>query len=85
MYRLDVNRDGTGIESSGWFRASNDTKERNEASMVSSRLCALHWIIVLYESVVPATMKAEVSSLPVAVQIKFAGFPPLILNPSLPL
>lgn len=62
LYRLDVNRDGTGIESSGWFRASNDTKDRNETSMVASRLCALHWIIVLYESVVPAALKAEVSA-----------------------
>ncbi|CAB9503730.1 Protein VAC14 homolog [Seminavis robusta] len=59
LYRIDVNRDGTGIESPGWYRASNDTKERNEESMVSSRLCALHWIIVLYESVVPDALKAE--------------------------
>jgi hypothetical protein len=25
-----------------------------------SRLCALHWIIVLYESVVPDVLKADV-------------------------
>jgi hypothetical protein len=61
LYRIDVNRDGTGIESPGWYRASNDTKERNEDSMVSSRLCALHWVIVLYESVVPDALKADVS------------------------
>lgn len=60
LYRIDVNRDGTGIESPGWYRASTDTKERNEESMVSSRLCALHWVIVLYESVVPDALKAEV-------------------------
>ena len=60
LYRIDVNPE-TGIESPGWYRASNDTKERNEESMVSSRLCALHWIIVLYESVVPDALKAEVS------------------------
>lgn len=59
LYRMDVKRDGTGIESPGWFRASNDTKERNNESMVSSRLCALHWVIVLYESVVPDALKAE--------------------------
>lgn len=59
LYRLDVKPDGTGIESPGWFRASNEAKERNEESMVSSRLCALHWIIVLYESVVPDQLKAE--------------------------
>lgn len=60
LYRIDVNRDGTGIESPGWYRASNDTKERCEESMVSSRLCALHWVIVLYDSVVPDALKAEV-------------------------
>lgn len=81
LYRLDVNRDGTGIESSGWFRASNDTKERNETGMVASRLCALHWIIVLYESVVPATMKAEVSaSNPLSLCLCVtAGYPQLTL------
>lgn len=60
LYRIDVNRDGTGIERPGWFRKSSDTKERDEESMVSSRLCALHWVIVLYESVVPDSLKAEV-------------------------
>jgi len=71
LYRLDVNRDGTGIESPGWFRASNDKTERNEESMVSSRLCALHWIIVLYESVVPDPLKAEVRSLLLALSFSF--------------
>ncbi len=60
-YRIDVKIDGTGIESQGWFRASNDTKEENVDSMMLSRLCALHWIIVLYESVVPDELKADVS------------------------
>lgn len=63
LYRVDVIRDGTGIESPGWYRASNDTTQRNEESMVSSRLCALHWVIVLYESVVPDALKADVSTL----------------------
>mmetsp|Transcript_57459 Transcript_57459/g.66364 ORF Transcript_57459/g.66364 Transcript_57459/m.66364 type:complete len:1069 (+) Transcript_57459:501-3707(+) len=58
-YRMDVKHDGTGIESQGWFRASNDTKEANVDSMMMSRLCALHWIIVLYESVVPDVLKAD--------------------------
>jgi hypothetical protein len=49
-----------GIESQGWFRASDDTKEANVDSMMMSRLCALHWIIVLYESVVPDVLKADV-------------------------
>ena len=60
-YRIDVKQDGTGIESQGWFRASRDTKEVDIDSMVMSRLCALHWIIVLYESVVPDVLKADVS------------------------
>ena len=59
-YRIDVKQDGTGIESQGWFRASIDTKEADVDSMVMSRLCALHWIIVLYESVVPDVLKADV-------------------------
>lgn len=49
-----------GIESQGWFRASDDTKEANVDSMMMSRLCALQWIIVLYESVVPDVLKADV-------------------------
>jgi hypothetical protein len=60
-YRMDVAQDGTGIESRGWFRASNDTKDRSDDSMIMSRLCALHWVIVLYESVVPDALKADVS------------------------
>jgi Vacuolar 14 Fab1-binding region len=60
-YRMDVKHDGTGIESQGWFRKSNDTKETNIDSMMWSRLCALQWIVVLYESVVPDALKADVS------------------------
>jgi hypothetical protein len=60
-YRMDVKHDGTGIESQGWFRTSNDIKEEDEDSMMLSRLCALHWVIVLYESVVPDVLKADVS------------------------
>ncbi|KAG7357362.1 vacuolar protein 14-like protein [Nitzschia inconspicua] len=58
-YRMDVKHDGTGIESQGWFRKSNDTKETNTDSMMWSRLCALQWIVVLYESVVPDVLKAD--------------------------
>jgi hypothetical protein len=29
--------------------------------MMMSRLCALEWVVVLYESVVPDVLKAEVS------------------------
>jgi len=60
-YRMDVKQDGTGIESPGWFRASSDMKQRDDDSMVMSRLCALHWVIVLYESVVPDILMADVS------------------------
>lgn len=61
-YRIDVAQDGTGIESRGWFRASDDTKDKSNDSMIMSRLCALHWVIVLYESVVPDVLKADVST-----------------------
>ena len=61
LYRMDVKHDGTGIESQGWFRASDDTKEEDVDSMTMSRQCALHWVIVLYESVVPDVLKADVS------------------------
>lgn len=61
-YRLDVKQDGTGIESTGWFRASSDTKDRSDEAMVMSRLCALEWVTVLYEEVVPTVLKADVSS-----------------------
>jgi hypothetical protein len=59
---MDVQPDGTGIETAGWFRSNGESKEKNDESMVMSRLCALHWIIVLYESVVPDVLKADVSS-----------------------
>lgn len=62
-YRMDVNQDGTGIESSGWFSSSGEAKGRSEDSSVMSRLCALQWVIVLYESVVPMLLKADVSVL----------------------
>jgi hypothetical protein len=58
---MDVLQDGTGIETAGWFRSSRDVTERNDETMVMSRLCALHWVIVLYESVVPDPLKADVS------------------------
>ena len=57
-YRMDVTPDGTGIESPGWFRAS--LEEKGDESNTMSRLCALEWIVVLYESVVPDALKAEV-------------------------
>jgi Vacuolar protein 14 C-terminal Fig4p binding len=58
-YRMDVKQDGTGIESPGWFRTSSDTKERADTAMVLSRQCALTWVSVLYEFVVPTPLKAD--------------------------
>ena len=76
-YRADVNLDGSGIESAGWFRgsysnASENAKDgrpgnddmgnntNNSSTMVTqSRLCALHWVIVLYQYVVPDLLKAD--------------------------
>ena len=59
-YRMDVKPDGSGIERPGWFRESEDEEQTSaDDSLVMSRLCALHWIIVLYESVVPDLLKAD--------------------------
>ena len=58
-YRLDVKPDGSGIESTGWFRASTGTYDDRDDAIMISRLCALEWIIVLYEYVVPDSLKAE--------------------------
>ena len=66
-----------GIESQGWFRASNDTKEANVDSMMMSRLCALHWIIVLYESVVPDVLKADVRN---SIQHCIMAFDKIVLH-----
>ena len=57
-YRMDVTPDGTGIESTGWFRSSRDTSGKEDPTMMS-RLCALQWVTVLYESVVPDVLKAD--------------------------
>lgn len=58
---MDVANDGTGIETAGFFRSSRDNNQIDTESMVMSRLCALHWVIVLYECVVPDPLKADVS------------------------
>jgi len=60
-YRMDVKPDGSGIESTGWFRASDGVEERDNA-LILSRLCALQWVVVLYENVVPNSLKAEYAS-----------------------
>lgn len=58
---MDVKADGSGIESTGWFRASDGVEERDNA-LILSRLCALQWVVVLYEHVVPNSLKAEYAS-----------------------
>ena len=64
---MDVIPDGTGVETAGWFRSNRDGTARDsknsDDSIVMSRLCALDWVIVLYESVVPDALKADVSFL----------------------
>ena len=59
-YRMDVLQDGTGIETAGWFRTGSNQNEPNIEAMVMSRLCALQWVIVLYDNVVPDPLKADV-------------------------
>lgn len=61
-YRMDVKADGSGIESTGWFRASDGVEERADNALILSRLCALQWVVVLYENVVPSSLKPEFSS-----------------------
>ena len=60
-YRMDVKQDGNGIETPGWFRASSDIRDRKDEAMVMSRLCALDWVSVLYDHVVPTLLKSDVS------------------------
>jgi hypothetical protein len=60
-YRMDVKADGSGIESTGWFHASDGVEERDNA-LILSRLCALQWVVVLYENVVPVALKADFAS-----------------------
>ncbi|KAI2500207.1 Vacuolar protein 14 C-terminal Fig4p binding [Fragilaria crotonensis] len=86
QYRMDVTTDGSGIESTGWFRASSDTPKTYEVDATSkSRLCALEWVVVLYESVVPDLLKAEFAREFVSPIIhQLVGNPPeLIIRKSL--
>jgi len=57
--RLDVKSDGTGIESTGWFRSS-DSETQKQSMNETSCLCALDWITLLYDHVVPDPLKKEV-------------------------
>lgn len=75
---MDVLQDGTGIETAGWFRSSREgigkDATNTDDSVVMSRLCALHWVIVLYESVVPDQLKADVSTRSIDNDDSFADF-----------
>ncbi len=78
-YRMDVKPDGSGIESTGWFRTYDgnddgngdgglleDSQRHDDAEVavghenILSRLCALDWIVLLFECVVPDSLKDEV-------------------------
>jgi hypothetical protein len=60
-YRMDVKADGTGIESTGWYRGDGDNDDDEYAVVnIESRLCALEWVHILFEHVVPYSMKDEV-------------------------
>ena len=61
-YRMDVKTDGTGIESTGWFRGNDESDDEGytEHVNIASRLCALEWVALLFEFVVPDSMKDEV-------------------------
>ena len=61
-YRMDVKTDGTGIESTGWFRGNDESDDEGNVGHVNiaSRLCALEWVSILFEYVVPYSMKDEV-------------------------
>ena len=62
-YRMDVKGDGSGIESTGWFRANKESADEGDATgheNILSRLCALEWIVTLFEYVVPDLLKDEV-------------------------
>jgi len=60
-YRMDVKTDGTGIESTGWFRGNDesDDEEFSEHVNIAPRLCALEWVTILFQFVVPDSMKDE--------------------------
>ncbi len=58
--RLDIKSDGTGIESTGWFRSSDNEFQKLSMNETSC-LCALDWITLLYDHVVPEALKKEVS------------------------
>jgi hypothetical protein len=68
-YRMDVKPDGSGIESTGWFHNKDDDDNQDRIhENILSRLCALDWVVLLFQHVVPDTLKDEVraisSSLP---------------------
>jgi len=69
LYRKDAKLDGTGIESVGWFRTIGDDgndlngegeKKRQKKKKHSTSLeCALDWITILSEAVVPELLREE--------------------------
>jgi hypothetical protein len=59
-YRKDLKSDGTGVESEGWYRTNEGLPSNSDHQSIHSRLCALDWVVLLYEYVVPDSLKDEV-------------------------
>lgn len=65
--------------STGWYRASDGVEERDNA-LILSRLCALQWLVVLYEYVVPNSLKAEVRIMWINVCIMITRSVPYVFS-----
>lgn len=59
--RLLTLKHSNTFSSTGWFRSSDGVEERDNA-LILSRLCALQWVVVLYDHVVPDSLKSEYAS-----------------------
>jgi len=62
-YRKDLKSDGTGVESEGWYRTNEGIPSDSDHESIHSRLCALDWVVLLFEFVVPDSLKDEVRDL----------------------
>lgn len=58
-YRKDLKSDGTGVESEGWYRTNEGLPSNSDHESIYSRLCALDWVVLLFEHVVPDSLKDE--------------------------
>jgi hypothetical protein len=61
---MDVKPDGSGIESTGWFHNKDEDDDQDRIhENILSRLCALDWVVLLFQHVVPDTLKDEVCAI----------------------